>query len=216
MLIGFGNINTIRYRFPSGTLPVWFCIDIEVTPSSSFSLSNQCSTGIQLKIFSSHFNYVSEYISITMLRHWGGRAPSNTSRSGGCCGGNDPSSVSLLRCTRSLRSDNGPEFIARRMKIFLSAQQVQTKYIAPGCPRQNAYGESFHEKLRTECLNREVFRSLEVAQWVVNRWHHPYNQDRPHSSLDSLTPRKFLLQWNQNQPGRNQPLLPLVILSSFG
>jgi hypothetical protein len=43
-----------------------------------------------------------------------------------------------------------------------------------------------------------------------------YNQDRPHSSLDYLTPHEFLLRWNQNQPGRNQPLPPLVVLSSSG
>ncbi|MBE3087963.1 MAG: transposase family protein [Chloroflexi bacterium] len=54
---------------------------------------------------------------------------------------------------RYLRSDNGPEFIARRMQLFLSTQQVQTKYIAPGCPWQNAYGENFNEKLRTEGRN---------------------------------------------------------------
>ena len=117
---------------------------------------------------------------------------------------------------RYLRSDNGPEFIARRMQLFLSTQQVQTKYIAPGCPWQNAYGESFNEKLRTECLNREIFASLAEAQWVVERWRRQYNQDRPHSSLNYLTPCEFLLQWNQNQPGRKQPLPALAILSSSG
>ena len=91
-----------------------------------------------------------------------------------------------------------------------------SKYIAPGCPWQNAYGESFNEKLQTECLNREIFASLAKTQWLVERWRRQYNQDRPHSSLGYLTPYEFLLQWNQNQPGRNQPLASLVILSSSG
>ena len=117
---------------------------------------------------------------------------------------------------RYLRSDNGPEFIARRMQLFLSTQQVQTKYIAPGCPWQNAYGESFNEKLRTECLNREIFASLAEAQWLVECWRRQYNQDRPHSSLDYLTPHEFLLQWNLNHPGRKQPLPAVEILRSSG
>jgi putative transposase len=90
-----------------------------------------------------------------------------------------------------LRSDNGPEFIARKVQAYPAQHHVQTRYIAPGCPWQNAYGESFNDKLRVECLNRETFRSLEEAKWMIENWRRQYNQFRPHSSLGYHTPMEF-------------------------
>jgi putative transposase len=57
-----------------------------------------------------------------------------------------------------LRSDNGPEFVARAVQHWLQAQQIQTAYIEPGSPWQDAYGESFNGRLRDECLMLEWFR----------------------------------------------------------
>ena len=59
-----------------------------------------------------------------------------------------------------LRSDNGPEFIAAAIQDWLKATGVKTIYITPGSPWENAYIESFHDKLRDECLNREIFGNL--------------------------------------------------------
>jgi putative transposase len=90
-----------------------------------------------------------------------------------------------------LRSDNGPEFVAQAVQRWLKAQQVQTAYIEPGSPWQNAYGESFNGRLRDECLNLEWFRNGAEARVVIERWRRHYNHDRPHSSLGYQTPQEF-------------------------
>jgi transposase InsO family protein len=90
-----------------------------------------------------------------------------------------------------LRSDNGPEFIAYAIQDWLKAKQVKTIYITPGSPWENAYIESFHDKLRDECLNREIFGSLKEARVVIEQWRRYYNAERPHSSLGYQTPAEF-------------------------
>ncbi|MGA3282935.1 MAG: integrase core domain-containing protein, partial [Verrucomicrobiota bacterium] len=69
-----------------------------------------------------------------------------------------------------LRSDNGPEFVAYAIQDWLRDKQVKTIYITPGAPWENAYIESFHDKLRDECLNREIFGSLWEARVVIEQW----------------------------------------------
>jgi putative transposase len=90
-----------------------------------------------------------------------------------------------------LRSDNGPEFIAYAIQDWLRERNVQTIYITPGSPWENAYIESFHDKLRDECLNREIFGSLWEARVVIEQWRLYYNAERPHSSLGYQTPAEF-------------------------
>jgi transposase InsO family protein len=90
-----------------------------------------------------------------------------------------------------LRSDNGPEFIAYAIQDWLRDRQVRTIYITPGSPWENAYIESFHDKLRDECLNREIFGSLWEARVVIEQWRLYYNAERPHSSLGYQTPVEF-------------------------
>lgn len=90
-----------------------------------------------------------------------------------------------------LRSDNGPEFIAYAIQDWLREQNVKTIYITPGAPWENAYIESFHDKLRDECLNREIFGSLMEARVVIEQWRLEYNGVRPHSSLGYQTPSEF-------------------------
>jgi putative transposase len=63
-----------------------------------------------------------------------------------------------------LRSDNGPEFIASCMQEWLKAQEIKTLYIKPGSPWENGCIESFHDKLRDECLNRELLGNLREAR----------------------------------------------------
>ena len=72
-------------------------------------------------------------------------------------------------------------------------QGVETLYIKPGSPWENAYIESFHDKLRDECLKRELFGSLLEAQMIIEQWRDEYNELRPHSSLGYQTPREFAL-----------------------
>jgi transposase InsO family protein len=104
-----------------------------------------------------------------------------------------------------LRSDNGPEFIAKAVQTWLAKQGVKTHYIDPGSPWQNAFGESFNDKLRDECLNMEVFASLTEAKVILERWRRYYNHERPHSSLGYLTPREYKTRWASIQAG---PLPP--------
>jgi transposase InsO family protein len=90
-----------------------------------------------------------------------------------------------------LRSDNGPEFIAYAIQDWLKDKNVKTIYITPGSPWENPYIESFHDKLRDECLNREIFGSLWEARVVIEQWRLYYNAERPHSSLGYATPEEF-------------------------
>lgn len=87
-----------------------------------------------------------------------------------------------------LRSDNGPEFVAERVRRWTHQQKVETLFITPGSPWENPYIESFLDKLRTECLNREFFWSVREANVILEIWRKDYNECRPHSSLGYLTP----------------------------
>jgi putative transposase len=87
-----------------------------------------------------------------------------------------------------IRSDNGPEFVAHRVKEWLNNSGVQTSFIEPGKPWQNGANESFNGKLRDECLNMEWFRNRADAKSIVEQWRRYYNEERPHSSLNYHTP----------------------------
>ena len=102
-----------------------------------------------------------------------------------------------------IRSDNGSEFIARDLGIWLAVQDIGTRFIEPGKPWQNGYAESFHSRLREECLNQEVFYSARHAQVLLDDWRAFYNARRPHSSLGYRTPDEFAEQ------ARGRPADPL-------
>ena len=87
-----------------------------------------------------------------------------------------------------LRSDNGPEFIARELRAWLQGVGAAPLYIEPGSPWENGYCESFNGKLRDECLNGEIFYSLREAQIVIEQWRTEYNTRRPHSALNYRPP----------------------------
>jgi transposase InsO family protein len=93
-----------------------------------------------------------------------------------------------------LRSDNGPEFIAYAIRDWMANNDIKILYIKPGAPWEQPFIESFHDKLRDECLNREIFGSLLEARIVIEAWRMEYNQRRPHSSLGYLTPAEFAAQ----------------------
>jgi putative transposase len=87
-----------------------------------------------------------------------------------------------------IRSDNGPEFTAKAIRIWLGKLGVKTLFIEPGSPWENGYIESFNGKLRDELLNREMFTTLEEAKALIEQWRREYNQVRPHSSLGYRPP----------------------------
>ncbi|MFB9992713.1 IS3 family transposase [Deinococcus oregonensis] len=94
-----------------------------------------------------------------------------------------------------LRSDNGSECIARDLGIWLAVQDVSTRFIEPGKPWQNGFAESFHSRLREECLTQEVFSSAQHARVLIEGWRAFYNAHRPHSSLGYQTPDEFAATW---------------------
>ena len=87
-----------------------------------------------------------------------------------------------------IRSDNGPEFIARELQRWLANVGTRTLYIERGSPWENGYCESFNGKLRDELLNGEIFYSLKEAQILIERWRREYNTERPHSALGYRPP----------------------------
>ena len=102
------------------------------------------------------------------------------------------SELMLIRgMPRHIRSDNGPEFIARAIRRFLQQTNVATLYIEPGAPWQNAYAESFNSRFRAELLSQESFADLGEAQQVSGWWQNHYNHRRPHSSLGYRPPARF-------------------------
>lgn len=100
-----------------------------------------------------------------------------------------------------LRSDNGPEFVAKAVRRWLRRIGVQTLFIEPGSPWENGYVESFNGKLRDECLDRERFDTLLEAQVLIERWRREYNHLRPHSALGYRPPAPEAMQ-----PGSRSPL----------
>jgi putative transposase len=90
-----------------------------------------------------------------------------------------------------VRSDNGPEFIARAIRSWMSEAGLGALYIEPGAPWENGYAESFNSKVRDELLNAEEFASLLEARVLGKEWKRGYNHERPHSSLGYRTPAEF-------------------------
>jgi putative transposase len=87
-----------------------------------------------------------------------------------------------------IRSDNGSEFTAKKVRQFLSRLSVKPLFIEPGSPWENGYIESFNGKMRDELLAREIFYSLKEAQILIEMWRKHYNTVRPHSSLGYRPP----------------------------
>jgi len=94
-----------------------------------------------------------------------------------------------------IRSDNGPEFVAKAVREWLSGLGVTTLFIEPGSPWENGYIESFNGKLRDELLNGELFYTLREAQILIAGWQRLYNGLRPHSSLGQRPPAPETIIW---------------------
>jgi transposase InsO family protein len=87
-----------------------------------------------------------------------------------------------------IRSDNGPEFVARTVQGWIAAVGAKTAYITPGSPWENGYVEPFNARLRDELLDGEIFYSLREAEVVIESWRRHYNSIRPHASLGFRPP----------------------------
>ena len=88
-------------------------------------------------------------------------------------------------------TDNGPEFTSRAMLAWAEENNIRLHFITPGKPTQNAFVESFNGKFRDECLNENWFRDLQDAREKIEAWRHDYNTQRPHRSLQHMTPQEY-------------------------
>ena len=95
---------------------------------------------------------------------------------------------------RSIRCDNGPELTSRHFLAWCIERKIELVHIQPGKPTQNAHVESFHGRLREECLRISWFQNLFDARRKIALWRRDYNEQRPHSSLKYRTPAEFALQ----------------------
>ena len=92
---------------------------------------------------------------------------------------------------KHIRSDNGPEFISKSIRSWVSKVEVGTLYVEPGSPWDNGYAESFHSRLRDELMNVTEFENVRHARACGAAWREDYNDYRPHSSLGGLPPTEF-------------------------
>ena len=93
---------------------------------------------------------------------------------------------------KAIRCDNGPEYISQKIVDWAKTQDIKLQYIQPGNPQQNAYVERFNRTVRHEWLNQFLFNSIEHAQETAKRWKWSYNNERPHTAIGGIPPRKKL------------------------
>ena len=108
----------------------------------------------------------------------------------------------------AIRCDNGPELCSRHFLAWAIDRKIDVLHLRPGKPTENAFVESFHGRLRDECLNTSWFWNLFDARKKIRAWQHAYNFTRPHSALQYKTPNEFALQWHtspQAQLNYNAP-----------
>lgn len=111
-----------------------------------------------------------------------------------------------------IRTDNGPEFAGNALDAWAYRQGVKLDFIQPGKPTQNAFIESFNGRFREECLNDNQFVTIVEAQVVIEAWRTDYNDERPHGSLNGLTPREFAEQ-HTTKLQTQRPLVPQLELA---
>lgn len=92
---------------------------------------------------------------------------------------------------KTIRVDNGPEFISKKLAKWCLKNQVKLLFIQPGKPTQNAFIERLNGSMRKEVLNAYIFQNIEEARYTVNKWMIDYNQDRPHKALGNKTPLEY-------------------------
>lgn len=109
-----------------------------------------------------------------------------------------------------VRSNNGPEFIAKAVRDWITAVGARTAIIEPGSPWENGYCESFNSKLRDELLNGEIFYTLAEAKIIVESWRRHFNTVRPHGSLgyEPPAPEVFIPAMTARAAAHTRPATP--------
>ena len=119
-----------------------------------------------------------------------------------------------------IRSDNGPEFVAKAVQEWITAVGAKTAYITLGSPWENGYVESFNARLRDELLDGEIFYTLREAQIIIESWRRHFNTIRPHASLGYKPPAPEVFvpafaAWPAalRQPASPATLAPTLVLN---
>jgi putative transposase len=102
--------------------------------------------------------------------------------------------LSLRSKPTSIRMDNGPELISKRLESWAREKNIELLHIQPGKPAQNAYIDRFNRAYREEVLDAYLFDDLQEARYITERWLEDYNTIRPHEALQGVSPRQFALQ----------------------
>lgn len=90
-----------------------------------------------------------------------------------------------------IRTDNGSEFTSDVFVNWAKAHGIIIDYIKPGCPYQNAYIERFNRTYREDILDSYIFRNLNEVKQMTIDWIEQYNRERPHESLNNMTPYEY-------------------------
>ena len=168
--MGHSGNGCVRHR-AERINPVW-CYDF---------VSDQTVDGRTLKFLTLEDEYTREALAIEVERSITSREVIETLRY----------VFEVRGAPEPIRSDNGPEFIAKALRTWRAESGVKMLYIEPGAPWQNGFNESFNGKLRDELLNGELFTRLQEAKVVTEDYRLAYNHRRPHSSLDYETLASF-------------------------
>jgi putative transposase len=152
-------------------------------------MSDTLGNGRRIRVLTvvDHFSHVSPVVEVDVSLS-GGRVVEVLERA-----------ITVYGWPNTLCVDNGPEFSGRVLDQWAHRNKVKLHFSRPGKPTDNVMTETFNAKVRGECLDQHWFESLEEAQEQLEEWRQEYNQERPHSSLDDLTPEEYLAPWWQSQ-----------------
>lgn len=168
---------------------------LPVGPNQRWSMdfvSDQLVTGQRLKCLTVVDDFTRESLGILVARSISGQLVADF--------------FEHLAAIRSLPEvivcDNGPEFTCVSLDQWADRHHIKLSFIQPGKPQQNAFTESFNGKLRVECLNEQLFYNLADAQTKIEAWRIDYNENRPHRSLNQLTPAEYARNYENLLTGK--------------
>lgn len=100
--------------------------------------------------------------------------------------------TSIYGLPKSIRVDQGPEFISKDLDLWAWSKGVTLDFSRPGKPTDNAFAESFNGKVRAECIDQNWFLTLDDAQSKCEAFRREYNEERPHSAIGKRTPMELM------------------------
>jgi len=159
---------------------------VATEPNSGWSMdfmSDQLFDGRRLRILTLVDNFTRESLAIEVNDHIGAHKVVDVLMQIG----------KERKYPRTIRVDNGPEFISKALDQWAYLNSVELDFSRPGKPTDNGLIEAFNGRLRQECLNESWFLSLEDAREKVESWRQQYNRDRPHGSLGNMAPAEYAL-----------------------